>query len=354
MSDFFVDLEKLKHNINYIIDFCAEKRLDLIAVVKGCVAYLPIIETFQKCGIKTFGISKTSIVSKKLPYMDHRPMMIAIPSVREADIVARCFKTSLNSEIATIQALRHAADKTDWEHEIILMVDNGDLREGVMPEDVVKTVQEILEIRSSHLKFCGLGANLGCCSGTLPDKQNINLLQELAIDVEKTLGCEVKTISIGGSVLFDWMENNKLPSKINQIRIGEAILLGNIPTVNIKHKDLFHDVFTFKGELLEIKEKPSLPPGKQGFDAFGRVSRFQDRGIRKRAILNFGFSDTETSGLTPRLKGISIVNSNSDYTIADVTDCCETLRVGDTLDFDVNYSAMMRAFISPYTRYILI
>jgi len=353
MAQFFVDLDKLKHNINYIIDFCAEKRLDLIAVVKGCFAYLPIIETFQKCGIKTFGISKTCIVSTKLPYMDHRPMMIAIPSLGEADIVTRCFKTSLNSEIATIRALGQAADKTDWEHEIILMVDNGDLREGVMPEDVLKTVQEILEIRSSHLKFCGLGANLGCCSGTLPDNQNINLLQELAVDVEKILGCEVKTVSVGGTVMLDWIQNNDLPSKINQIRIGEAFLLGCDTTSRKKFENLFYNVFTLRGEILEIKKKPSVPSGSQGLDAFGRVPKFQDRGTRKRVILNFGFSDTETSGLTPRLKGIQIVNSNSDYTIADVTDCGETLHVGDTLDFDMNYSAMMRAFISPYTQYIL-
>jgi predicted amino acid racemase len=353
MSDLFVDLEKLKHNINYIIDFCAEKQLELIAVVKGCFSYLPIIETFQKTGIKTFGISKTSNVVKNLPYMDHRPMMIALPSVREADIVSRCFKTSLNSEITTIQALRQAADKTDWEHEVILMVDNGDLREGVMPEDVLKTVRKILEISSEHLKFCGLGANLGCCSGTLPDKQNLYLLEELALDVEKQLGCEVRTVSVGGTVVLNWMQHNDLPSKINQIRIGEAFLLGYDTTGRKNFENLFNDVFTLRGEILEIKEKPSIPSGIQGFDAFGRAPHFHDRGIRKRALLNFGFSDTETSGLTPRLKGIAIVNSNSDYTIADITDCDEMLWVGDTLDFDVNYSAMMRAFISPYTKYIL-
>lgn len=353
MAQFFVDLEKLKYNINYIIDFCAAKSLELVAVVKGCFAYMPIIETFQNAGIQTFGISKTSTVAKNLPFMDHRPMMIALPSAGEADIVTRCFKTSLNSEITTIQALRQAADKTDWEHEIILMVDNGDLREGVMPEDVVKTVRKILEIRSDHLEFCGLGANLGCCSGTLPDKQNLYLLEELALDVEKKLGCEVKTVSIGGTVILDWMQHNELPSKINQIRVGEAFLLGCDTTGKKKFEDLFSNIFTLRGEILEIKEKPSVPPGRQGVDGFGRTPRFQDRGIRKRAILNFGFSDTETSGLTPRLKGIEIVNSNSDYTIADITDCGETLRVGDTLDFDVNYSAMMRAFISPYTQYIL-
>jgi len=284
--------------------------------------------------------------------MNHKPVMIAIPSARESDVITRCFKASLNSEITTIQALGQAADKNNCCHEIILMVDNGDLREGVMPEDVLNTVRKILKIRSSRLKFCGLGANLGCCSGTLPDQQNMNLLEELALDVEKKLGYEIKTVSIGGTVLLDWMKHNDLPSKINQIRIGEALMLGCDTTGRKKFENLFNDVFTFIGEILELKEKPSVPSGRQGLDAFGRVPRFQDRGIRKRAILNFGFSNTETSGLTSRVKGIEIINSNSDYAIADVTDCVERLKVGDILEFDLNYSAMMRVFLSPYTEYI--
>jgi len=352
MAQLFIDLGKLNYNIHYVDNLCDQKGLELIAVVKGCFAYMPIIETFQNAGIKIFGISNPSVVIKNLHYMNHRPMMIAVPSARESDIVTRCFKSSLNSEITTIQALGLASDKNNCYHEIILMVDNGDLREGVMPEDVLNTVRKILKIRSKRLKFCGLGANLGCCSGTLPDKQNLNLLQELALDVEKKLGCEIKTVSMGGSVLLEWMKNNDLPSKINQVRMGEAILLGNIPTVNKKHEDLFSDVFTFIGEILEIKEKPSVPSGRQGLDAFGRVPQFKDRGIRRRAILNFGFSSTEPSGLTSRVKGIEIINSNSDYAIADVTDCKERLSVGDILEFDLNYSAMMRVFLSPYTEYI--
>lgn len=148
--------------------------------------------------------------------------------------------------------------------------------------------------------------------------------------------------------MLDWLEHHNLPSRINQIRIGEVILLGYNTSVNKKHWDFFYDVFTARGEIIEIKEKPSVPPGIQGCDAFGRTPQFQDRGIRKRAILDFGLADTETNGLIPHIKGIEILNSNSNYTITDVTDCEQNFRVGDILDFSMNYSAMMRLFLSPY------
>lgn len=277
------------------------------------------------------------------------PLMVTIPLPRKARNVIRYFKTSLNSELATIQALSQASDESGMNHEIILMVDNGDLREGVMPEDTLETVRKILEIKSRHLKFCGLGSNLGCCSGTLPDEENMNLLQELATDIEKYLGHPVETISVGGSVVLDWLEYHDLPSRINQIRLGEVILLGNNPSVNKKQRDFFDDVFTLKGEVVEIREKPSVPKGIQGRDAFGRLPpQSEDRGIRKRAILDLGLADTETKGLTPLIKGIEIITSNSNYTIADVTDCEQNFRVGDIVEFSVNYSAMTRLFLSPY------
>jgi predicted amino acid racemase len=105
----------------------------------------------------------------------------------------------------------------------------------------------------------------------------------------------------------------------------------------------------FRGTVVEVQLKPSKPPGRQGSDAFGRrLSAFQDRGLRKRAILNFGFLDTDAFGLTPRNHLAEIITSNSDYTVLDVTDCDPPISVGDVLEFDMNYHAMIQGFMSPY------
>lgn len=351
MAELIADLKKLAHNIRYVRNLCDQSHLELLGVVKACHTFSPVIRAFQENGIRPLGISRISVLREILPSLDHRPVLISLPTPREAGIVPRHFHASFNSELAVIRELARAADQSGHDHGVILMVDIGDLREGVMPESVRGTVREILEIRSRHLRFSGLGANLACCSGILPDDKNLSLLQELVPDIEKTLGQEVETVSVGGSVMLDWMTDHPLPSRITQIRMGEAILLGNIPAVNQKHPELYDDALIFRSEILEVREKPSMPSGRQGMNALGRTPPLsQNIGTRKRAILNFGAVDTEPGGITPCLEGIRIVTANSEYTVADVTDCAVRMRVGDPLDFTVNYSAMIQSFLSPYVR----
>ncbi len=351
MAELIIDLRKLAHNIRYVCKLCEQSNLELLGVVKACHTFSPVIRAFQENGIRTLGISRISVLRDLLPCLDHPPVLISLPSPSDAKIVTRYFHASFNSELAVIQALAQAADQNGRDHGIILMVDIGDLREGVMPEEVLGTVRGILEIRTRHLRFLGLGTNLACCNGILPDERNLLLLQTLALDIEKHLGHEVETISVGGSVMLDWMADYTLPPKIRQIRMGEAILLGNIPAVNKKHPDLSDDALIFRGEILEIREKPSMPSGRQGLDALGRKPpQSEDQGIRTRAILNFGAVDTAPAGITPHLNGIRVVTANSEYTVADVTDCDLRLRPGDTLDFSVSYSAMIQSFLSPYVR----
>ncbi len=348
MEKVSIDLAKLRYNARWTRRFCANRGLELIGVVKGCHGHPAVIDVFQESGIETLGLSRTSVAKAAAPRLRNKPALISFHGTSEACVIPRHFKTSFNSELSSIRALAAAADFSGYDHEIILMVEVGDLREGVMPEDVLGVVRQILEIKSKRLHFGGLGANLGCCSGTLPDSRNLMLLQELAIDIETRLGQEVRTVSVGGTILMDWLEKNKAPSKINQIRIGEAILMGANQTADKSIDYLYSDVFTLKGEILELKEKPSKPAGSQGLDAFGRVPVFKDRGIRKRAIVNFGVLDTDPSAVIPRDKNIEIINSNSEYTIIDVTGCEPPLRKGDILEFDMGYGAMARAFISPY------
>lgn len=354
MSDLLIDLFKLRHNINTMRQICLAHQLELIGVVKGCYTFSPIIQAFQKEGIGTLGMSRIQVGIEASVYLNNRPILITLPSQNEAQSVVRYFQASLNSEVATIKALADAAEQQSRHHGIILMVDTGDLREGVMPEEVLETVRKLVEIKSPNIHLQGLGANLGCASGTLPSEENLNILDQLAVEVERVIGLPIETISVGGSLMFEWIARHRLPSRINQIRAGEIILLGNIPTYNIKHPDLYDDVFLLRGEVLEIQEKPSIPQGDTGLDAFGERKIFKDRGIRKRAILNFGIVDTAPDGLYCKYKNVDIVTSNSDYTIADVTDCSLSLKTGDRIEFTMNYNAMIQSLLSPFVRIILV
>lgn len=344
MAELIVDLSKLRHNVEVVQALCARHGLELLAVAKGCNGFLPVIRVFQACGVNMVGFSRAADASKAASVLSCRPCFISISSPEQVEAVVQHFGSSLHSELITIQALACAAERTSRSHGIILMVDIGDLREGVVPEEVVVTVRSILEMRSPFIELWGIGATLGCCSGTLPDDQNLGLFQELAMETEQCTGHAIKTLSIGGSVVIPWLEKGLLPSRINQVRMGEALLLGTIPTLDQRHEALSQDVFILRGTVLEAKEKPTLPPGRQGRDVFGQQQTFTDRGHRLRCILDFGILDTYPKGLTPVIEGLDFINSNSDYTIVDATEVDQKLKPGDTIDFYLGYQALIRAF----------
>ncbi|OIP89738.1 MAG: hypothetical protein AUK55_13940 [Syntrophobacteraceae bacterium CG2_30_61_12] len=350
MAELIVDISKLKHNIHFVRTLCARHAVELVAVAKGCNAYPPVIQAFQESGIALIGFSRVADASKVEASLQRRPCFISIPSPGQAESVTRYFRSSLNSEKDTIRALADAAERGSRVHGILLMVDIGDLREGVTPEQVLPMARFILELNSPFIEFLGLGATLACCSGTLPDEQNLGLLQDLANETERASGHEIRTVSIGGSVILPWIERGSLPSRINQARMGEAILLGTIPATGERHEALHPDVFVLRGTILEVKEKSSKPTGTLGTDVFGQRLALVDRGPRLRCILDFGMIDTYPKGLTPALKSLEFINSNSDYTIVDATGIDRQLRPGDSFDFYPNYQALIRAFQAPYLR----
>ena len=354
MAELIVNLSKLRHNIHVVQQLCARKGIELMAVAKGCSGFPPLLRTFQECGVASIGFSRVADASEVAPYLSDRLCFISLPSPGLSEVIVRYFGSSLHSEMVTIRALADAAERHSLVHGIILMVDIGDLREGVMPEDVVPAVRSVLELKSPFIDFLGIGATLGCCSGTLPDDQNLWLLQELALDIERRIGCRVKTVSVGGSIIIPWIENGSLPSRVNQVRIGEAILLGNIPTIDQRHGALSQGVFVLRGTVLEAKVKPSRPQSRQGRDVCGQQLILADLGPRLRCILDFGIIDTYPWGLIPVSDGLELVNSNSDYTIMDATAVKRELRPGDKVDFCLNYHALVRAFQARHLEVTLI
>jgi predicted amino acid racemase len=217
-----------------------------------------------------------------------------------------------------------------------------------MPDDVLPMARFILEMKSPFIEFLGLGATLACCCGTLPDEQNLGLIEELANETERQTGHQVRTVSIGGSVILPWIEQGLLPSRINQARIGEATLLRNTPSTDQRHEALHPDVFVLRGTVLEVKEKPSKPTGRQGTDVFGQGLNFANHGLRLRCILDFGIVDTYPKGLVSASDDLEFINSNSDYTVVDATGVERALRPGDWFDFHLNYQALIRAFHAPH------
>jgi predicted amino acid racemase len=101
-------------------------------------------------------------------------------------------------------------------------------------------------------------------------------------------------------------------------------------------------------EVVEIKEKPSLPIGEIGMDAFGNVPKYEDKGILKRAIVGIGKQDIDIEGIVPIDSDIEILGASSDHMILNVSNSKQCYEVGDKVEFLVEYGGLLTSCTSKY------
>lgn len=347
LPSIYVDTEKIQKNAELIVNMCRKSQIEVMGITKGICAFIPAVKAMLKGGIPKLGDSRmANIKSMREAGIDAPIYLIRIPMLAEIKDVVKLTQGSLNSEITVIEALSKEAVLLNKVHKVILMVDVGDLREGVLPEDVLDTVGKILEL--PNIEFEGLGTNVGCYGGVLPSYENTKILVDLAKEIESKHNITVKTLSGGSTVNLELIGNGEMAPGISQLRIGEAILLGMdiknlkpIPGAEI-------NTIILKTQVIELKVKPSHPIGKIGRDAFGKLVDFEDRGNRKRAIVALGQQDCRLDGISPIDGSIEILGASSDHMILDITDCQQEIQVGSIIDFNVSYGGMLDLTTSKY------
>lgn len=342
-----IDLKKLHHNAHFLNELCKQNGIYMTAVTKVFCAQPRMVETLIRAGINFFADSRIENICA-YPSKDLKTMMLRLPSpALAAEIVSDC-KISLNSEIDTIKALGYEAKKQNKIHDIVIMVDLGDLREGIYHTEVGK----ILEIcrytlAQENLNLLGIGTNLTCYGSVLPSKKNMEKLAEIAEIIEKEMDIELKVVSGGNSSALKMLAEGNLPKKINNLRLGESIVCGTETADGTHFDGLMQDVVILEATIIEIAKKPSMPEGVTNINAFGERVEYKDVGKHLRAILAFGRQDVVVDGLVPLDKGVKIIGASSDHLIVDVTNA-KYLKVGDVLGFSMSYGAILAAFTSKY------
>ncbi|MFW6040527.1 MAG: alanine/ornithine racemase family PLP-dependent enzyme [Thermoplasmatota archaeon] len=338
-----IDTDIIKSNTDNIISkFDGE----LVGVTKGVCGDIEIAKKMIEGGITTLGDSRIENIKKLKENLDVNLMLLRTPMLSEIKEVVKYADISLNTEFEVLKSISKEAVKQKVQHKTIIMVDVGDRREGVMPENVIPFFEKIKNLK--NLRILGIGTNVGCFGGILPTFENTNLLVDLTKKVQIKLDLDLSVISGGSTVTLKLMENNKLPKEINQLRIGEGILLGTSVSQNREIPYLNQNAFEIEAEIIEFKEKPSKPKGKVGHDAFGGEPKFNDKGRKKRAILAIGKQDTSPMSLRPLRNNVKILGASSDHTIVDVNEVNEDIKVGNTLSFRPDYSGLLKSFTSKY------
>ena len=340
-----VDLNKLRHNVEKVQRMCHDKGVEIAGVIKGCTGLLECVEQFERAGCRFIASSRLEQLEPLKENGIQTPlMMIRIPMLSEVADVVRLTDISLNSEIEVLKALNKQAGIQDKKHQVILMADLGDLREGFWDRDELLEAALMVENDLYNLELAGVGTNLGCYGAVAATPEKLKELVEIAERIEEKIGRELEFISGGATSTLPRIIEDNLPSRINLLRVGEGILLAKDLQdlwgydMSYMHKD----AFTLRAEVIEVKDKPTHPVGEIMFDAFGNQPAYEDRGIRKRALLALGKVDYAfPEELIPREAGITVLGASSDHTILDVEDYDGTIEVGDVIEFDLCYATIV-------------
>ncbi|MFC0274232.1 alanine/ornithine racemase family PLP-dependent enzyme [Metabacillus herbersteinensis] len=345
-----INLAKIAHNADVLLKLYGTKGIGIIGVTKGVCGVPEIAKVLVNKGIHILGDSKIKNLKKmREARIKAEFVLLRIPALSEVESVVKHADISLNTELAVIKSLSATAKKINTVHKIILMIEMGDLREGIMPENLEEFIQEVLKL--SGIKLVGIGANFACFGGVKPNEENMEKLSSLANEIEERFSLSLSYVSGGNSANYSWFMNTENTGKVNNLRVGESILLGRETLCRMAIPGLFTDAFTFISEVIESKIKPSVPYGEIAQNTLGITPQFQERGKIRRAILGVGFQDVLVSGLTPRLD-MDILGSSSDHTVLDAKKI--DLQVGDEVAFSLNYGAILSVMTSPnvFKKYI--
>ena len=342
------DLALLRSNADAVISRCRGMGIRVCGVIKGVDGLPEAARVLRAAGAAELGTSRLEQVAKCRAAGVPGPwLLIRIPGLTELpDVVALC-ETSLQSEWPTLLALEEECLRQNKTHRVIVMTDLGDLREGFWDKKELVDVCERVERDLPHVQLAGIGVNLTCYGSTKPTPEKMNELVGLARQVEQRIGRKLEIVSGGATSSFTLVHWGTMPAGVNHLRIGEAILLGKDLQVDWGIRDMDYlrmDALTLRAEVVEVKDKPTYPIGEFAIDAFGRKPVYEDRGIRRRAILALGRADVgELESLIPREPGLTVIGGSSDHCIVDVEDCLRRLQVGDIVEFSLCYSHMLYA-----------
>lgn len=358
MAKLIVKTKNIALNIRKINDYLNKNGIVWTLVLKVLSGNRKILESLLGDSIvknfHSFGDSRlSSLKTIKQINPELRTMLIKPPSVHSVSSVIKWADISVNTSLPTLHALDEEAQKQKKIHKVMIMIELGELREGVMREQLVKFYDEVFNL--NNIEVIGLGTNLGCMYGIEPTYDKLIQLGIYRELLEAKFNRSLPLISGGSSITLPLIPQKKIPRAVNHFRIGEAIFFGVSPLENKKFLNLSTNTFEVEASIIEQYRKKLVPDGNTSDAGIGKTSSFSDEdyGTRqRRAIVDFGIIDADYSNLTPRDKKISFIGTTSDMTVYEVPEG-KRYTVGNTVRFKPNYMATAQLLNSKFTKVII-
>ncbi|NCC18298.1 MAG: alanine/ornithine racemase family PLP-dependent enzyme [Bacteroidia bacterium] len=350
MAYIVLNKSKLKSNFEFLNKLFEEKNIKWAVVSKilcGNKEYLEELLSYNITQICDSRIVNLKMVKQINPNVE--TIFIRPPAKRAVKKIVQFADISMNTEIETIKLLSEEAQIQNKIHKIIIMIELGELREGIMREGLIDFYSKVFNLK--NIEVVGIGTNLSCLYGVLPNHDKLIQLSLYKQLIELKFNRKITYVSGGSSVTIPLIFQNLLPKGINHFRVGETLFLGTDVYNNTVLKKFKTDIFTLFSEIIELIEKPTIPMGEMGTNAEGHSVTFEEKRIGEtsyRAIIDLGLLDVDVSHIMPKDENISIVGSSSDMIVIDLSQNTKKYKVGDLLEFKLDYVGILRVLNSKY------
>jgi predicted amino acid racemase len=343
--------QKLKENYTFLDEVFKERKIDWGVVTKllcGNIIYLKEVIALGVTEMHDSRISNLKKIKKLNPEI--QTVYIKPPSKLNIQKIVKYADVSFNTEIYTIKLLSEEAKLQNKIHKIIIMIEMGDLREGVLGEELMSFYEQVFSLPNIEIR--GIGTNLNCLSGVMPTQDKLIQLSLYKQLIEAKFNVKIPWVSGGTSVAVPLLLKNARPMAVNHFRVGEAIFFGKDLFTGETINGMHNDVFKLYAEIIEITEKPNNPTGELGENVAGKTYEVdEDVDLSQtslRAILDFGLLDMQPQYLTPTDDSITIIDSSSDMTVIDISNSKNKYKVGDLVSFNLQYMGALYLLNSDY------
>lgn len=342
-----INTKAILNNLSILKALTKKHYVKMSVVTKGLVGYEPLVRLLVENGADSICEAhiQNLIKFKDLPA---EKWMIRSPLISEAREVVQYADVSCTSEKTVLESLSAAAVEQDRVHKAVIMIELGEIREGCMPEDILPLCEACIELPG--IELYGIGGHLSSYYEIVPDVFNMEVMTETAARVENALGIKLPMISAGASSSVEMLQGGSLPGAINHLRLGEAVLLGTIAGYNAPFEGAMTGTFNLFAEIIEVKEKPSMPWGDRAPGALSirEDPSIKDIGVRKRALVAVGNQDLHTKYMIPHDPDLKIISDTCDSFVADVTESKINYKPGDILGFGLRYHGIVNAIASDF------
>ncbi len=350
MAFITLNTKKLKANFDFLDRLFIKNNIQWTVVSKILSGHKEYLSVLLKLGIKQISDSRVSNL-KMIKSIDPSIETIYIkpPAKRAITNVVKYADISMNTEIGTIELLSDEAVRQNKIHKVIIMIELGELREGVMGDDFMGFYEKVFKLK--NINIVGIGANLSCLYGVLPSQDKLIQLSLYEQLIEARFNKQIPFVSGGSSVTIPLIFQNLLPKGINHFRVGETLFLGTDVYNNKPFKRMHSDVFRLYSEIIELSEKPLVPTGEMGSNVEGLSFSFEGKLIGQtsyRAIIDLGLLDVDEHHIEAVDPNIHFVGASSDMIVIDLSENKKNYKVGDLLEFKMDYMGVLRIINSRY------